>query len=902
MIKNYIKIALRNVIRHKGYSFINITGLSVGMAAFLLIFLYVSFELSYDDFHENADHIYRIRNDRIYKDIHDKSAGCPPAVGPTIKKEFPEVLESARIYNVSYMNNIVSYVAENDYIQTVNFQLKGYDNAGKVALVGSLNNWSSNRNLLERKEEQWECEIQLTPGEYRYIFIVDDNRILDPNNPNQEQIDGRAYSVITIKQPASTSKIVSFNQDKVFYAEASFLKIFSFPMLEGSPELSLDNPDTAIISESSARKYFGNGDPLGKMIIVTNNYGKQFYKITGIFKDVAENSHIKFELLLSYKTLINLNNQAAYYWGWNAFNTYVLIEPKADPHALEMKFPQLIEKYNNYDKDYRRQYILQPIKDIHLHSNLRHEPEVNGNARTIYFLTIISVFILLIAWINYINLSTTRSIKRAKEVGIRKVLGSSHLQLIKQFIFESVFLNILAVIIALVIVEIFLPYFSRLTGKPLILLQWSNTWLWLALSISIGAIFSAIYPAFILSSFNPVTVLKVRLAHLYKGINFRRCLVIFQFAISIILIIGTLIVYKQLSFMRNQDLGIDIEQILAVKIPGELAYSANHINRFKKELLGYPSIKNITASSTIPGKEYSNASSGIRPLNSNPEDGKRCFFITVDYEYFDFFGIKLLAGRKFSKAFSTDMNDIILNEEAAKIFGYENPNNALKQKILHGGLGEQIKETIGVIKNYHHKSLKESLQPIIFSLTEGDVNGRNNYFSLKISGRNIDQTISLVKNKWEHVFPGKPFDYFFLDESFSNQYKSDQQFGRVFGLFTMLAFLISCLGLFGLASFTTEQRTKEIGIRKILGASVSSILLFLTKEFTKWVLIANIIAWPIAYYAMHRWLQDFAYRTNIGIFTFIISALLALTIALLTVSYQAVKAALANPIEALRYE
>jgi putative ABC transport system permease protein len=579
-----------------------------------------------------------------------------------------------------------------------------------------------------------------------------------------------------------------------------------------------------------------------------------------------------------------------------------LLSPTVEPHLLEAKFTGFVERHKNHGKDYRRKYVLQPLREIHLYSNVRFEPEVNGNAKTVYFLFIIAIFILIIAWVNYINLSTARSIIRAKEVGVRIVLGSRRIQLIKQFIFESALLNILAVFFTLVIVTIFLPYFNQLTGKPLTLSQWSSVWFWLVLSISMGAILSAVYPAFILSSFSPLIALKGRFTHLSKGMNFRKCLVIFQFAISIILIIGTLTVFKQLSFMNNHDLGINIEQTLAVNIPGELAYSTNYINRFKMELIEYSSIKDITASSTIPGKEYSNASSGIRPLNSNPEDGKRCFFITVDYEYFDFFGVKLLAGRKFSKEFSTDKTAIILNEEAVKILGYESPVNALKQKILFGGLGEQIRETIGVIKNYHHESLKDSIQPIIFSLTEGDVNGRNNYFSLKIDSRNIDQTISLVKHEWDQVFSGKPFEYFFLDESFNNQYKSDRQFGRVFVLFAMLAIFISCLGLLGLASFTSEQRTKEICIRKVIGATVSGIVFLLSKEFIKWILLANMIAWPVAYIAMNKWLQNFAYRTSIGIGIFIISGLIALAIALFTFIYQSIRAANSNLVDALKYE
>jgi putative ABC transport system permease protein len=902
MFRNYLKIASRNIKRYKGYSFINISGLAIAIAAAFLIFLFVSFELSYDRFHDNSDRIYRVRNDRIYSDIHDKSSGCPPALSPTLKEEFPEIIESARVYPASFMSNVVSYDPSDSYIQAVKFGLKGFEDAGKVSVTGFFNNWDKDLNTLRRKGNRWEGEALLLPGRYAYKFVVDDKEILDPDNPDQVTYESGTYSLHIVKEPDAPSRLITFYEEKVFYAEPTFLKMFSFPMVKGFPESALEDPNTVVLSESVAKKYFRDENPVDKMIILTNQYGTHLCKITGVLKNVPENSHIQFDFLLSYKTLIQKRDQAAHYWGWNMFYTYVLLSPTANPQSLESKFPAFVERHKLSGDDYRREFILQPLRDIHLSSSLRWEPEGIGNSRTVYFLTIIAVFIMLIAWVNYINLSTARSMTRAREVGIRKVVGSRRLQLIKQFIYESVFVNILAVIFGLVLVLVFLRPFSRMAGLPLSMSPGTHVWIWLASAILTGAVLSAIYPALVLSSFMPVTVLKGLHSHSSKGMNFRKGLVIFQFAISIILIVGTLTVYKQLSFMRNQDLGVNIEQTMALRIPGPMAYSTDRVNRFKRALLDYPSIKAVCASSTIPGEEYSNAASGIRPLNSDPDNGKRCFFITVDYEYFDFYGIELLAGRKFSKEFSTDRNAAILNEEAVKIFGYESPEKSLNEKILLGGLGEQIVETVGVIKNYHHKSLKDSVQPIIFTLTEGDPNGRNNYFSVKLDIRNISATLSLVRDKWDEVFSGKPLDYFFINESFNNQYRSDQQFGNVFGLFAALSVFISCLGLFGLAAFMVEQRTKEIGIRRILGASASGIVFLLSKEFTKWVLVANIIAWPVAYYAMDRWLQNFAYRTGMGIAIFILSGLLAFIIAVITVSYQSIKIAITNPVDSLRYE
>ena len=902
MFKNYLKIALRNIIRHKGYSFINISGLAVAIAAAFLIFLFVSFELRYDRFHKNSDRIFRLRNDRIYSDIHDKSSGCPPALGPTLKEEFPEIIESARVYPASFMSNIVSYDPSDSYVQTVEFKLKGFEEARKVSVTGFFNNWDKDRNVLHRKGNQWEGEVLLLPGRYAYKFVVDDKEIFDPDNPDQVTYESGTYSLQIVKELESPSMMVTFYEEKVFYVESSFLKMFSFPLVKGFPESALEDPNTVVISESAARKYFRDEDPIDKIIILTNQYGTHLCKITGVLKEVPDNSHIQFDFLLSYKTLIQKRNQAAHYWGWNMFYTYVLLSPTANPQSLESKFPAFVERHKLSGDDYKREFILQPLRDIHLSSSLRWEPEGIGNARTVYFLTIIAVFIMLIAWVNYINLSTARSMTKAKEVGIRKVMGSRRLQLIKQFVYESAFVNTLAFIFGMILVLVFLPSFSRMAGLPLSISPGTHVWIWLVSAILTGAVLSAIYPALVLSSFMPVTVLRGLHSHSSRGMNFRKGLVIFQFAISIILIVGTLTIYRQLSFMRNQDLGANIEQTMALRIPGEMAYSADRINRFKRALLDYPAIKAMSASSTIPGEEYSNAASGIRPLNSDPEDGKRCFFITVDYEYFDFYGIELLAGRKFSKEFGTDLDAAILNEEAVKILGYESPDKSLNEKILLGGLGEQVIETVGVIRNYHHKSLKDSVQPIIFTLTEGDPNGRNSYFSVKLDTRNISPTLSLIRDKWDEVFPGKPLDYFFISESFNNQYGSDQQFGNVFGLFTALSVFISCLGLFGLAAFMVEQRTKEIGIRRILGASASGIVFLLSKEFTKWVLVANIIAWPVAYYAMDRWLQNFAYRTRIGVGIFFLSGLLAFIIAVITVSYQSVKIAITNPVDSLRYE
>lgn len=813
MLWNYVKIAFRNLNRCKAFSLINLAGLAIGIAAFLVIMHYVEFELSYDRFHENADRIYRIRNDRIYKDISDNSAGCPPGLGPALKQEFPEIAEVARIYNISWMNNIVSYAP-------------------------------------------------------------DFNRDNSSNSRSQREV-------------------IVFSEENVFYADNTFLRIFSFPLISGQSTTALSEPNTAVITETLATKYFGDRDPLNATLEIKNNYGSQAYKITGVLKDIPANSHVKFTILLSLSTPTRAGNINDI-WGWNAFNTYILLDPNTLAADLESKFMSIVEKYNLSSEDFKRVLSLQRLLDIHLHSNLRLEPETNGNALTVYFLSIIAVFILLIAWINYINLATARSVLRAREIGVRKVLGSHRSELIRQFVLETFLLNLISLCIAVVLAEVLMPYFIQITGKSLPLTFSYRIWSVLCISVISGSILSGIYPAFVISSFRPISVLKGSFSRQAKGLLLRKGLVIFQFVISLVLIISTIVVYDQLSFMRNKDLGLTIDKILILKTPTGEKYPA--MQKFKGELLRFPFIIKVAASSTIPGKEYSNASSGIRPQNSAPENGKRCFFVNVDEEYFDLFKIELLAGNSFT-ANSKYNKAVILNEEAVKILGFGKPEDAVNQKIVLGGMEDQAIEVVGVVKDYHHKSLNNPIEPVIFNPLD---NVR--YFSIKYGAANPDQLIALVSEKWNEIFPNQPFEYYFIDDIFDAQYNSDRRFGNIFMLFTFLTIFISCLGLFGLLSFSFAQRTKEVGIRKVLGASIESVVSLLAGELLHLMAVANLIAWPLAYYAMIQWLQNFAYSTDLTIFPFVLGGLIALGIALTTVLYQTIKTARANPVEALRHE
>jgi putative ABC transport system permease protein len=805
MLKSYLKSAFRNLLRNKTFSVINILGLSVGIAAFFLIIQYVTYEQSYDSFNKNADRIYRIRDDRIYSDKHDRSAGCPPALGPTLQKEFPEILESARVYGA------------------------------KITVLDA-----------ERK--------------------------------------------------------ISENLERAYYAEPSFLKIFSFPMLKGTAEAALEEPYSLILSKSIQQRYFDNENPVNEVVTVVDDNGNHLKcKVTGVFKDVPHNSHIKFDVLVSYKTLIAQNSQAAYYWGWNAFNTYVLLAPNTDVKALQAKFPAMVEKYKDYGESYRREYLLQPLKDIHLHSHLRFEPEVNGDARSVQFLSIIAAFVLILAWVNYANLSTSRSLTRAREVGVRKVLGSDRLQLITQFMTESVLLNITAVAVAVVLDEMALPYFKEMTGNPLSFSLLRDNWVLLISAFALGVFFSGIYPALILSSFSPLTALNAKYGRISKRIDLRKALVISQFAVSIALIAATLVVYRQLSFMRNQDLGANIDQVLILKAPRIQGNFVSSCNTLKDALLTLPSIKNVAASATIPGRDYSNYASDIRSQRSEPGEGTQGVFIDVDENYFGLYQIPFIAGKNFSRE-SRLYREVILSEEAAKTYGFQNPEDAIDKKLVLGGLGRRVVRIIGVTRDYHQRSLKSALQPVIFDPIYASDANLVRYFSIKLAGQNIGQTMNQIKGKWDELYADQPFEYSFLDDLFDSQYKSDQQFGEVFSFFAALAILISCIGLFGLASYANVQRTKEIGIRKAIGASIREITFMLVKDSIRWVVLANVIAWPVVYVVMNRWLEGFAYRVDVGWWVFVLSGMAALLIAVLSVAWLAIRAANANPVEALRYE
>ncbi|MBX2877940.1 MAG: ABC transporter permease [Saprospiraceae bacterium] len=712
----------------------------------------------------------------------------------------------------------------------------------------------------------------------------------------------RAYPISAVV----TYEDTRYREKRMHIADQSFLEIFDFPLVAGDVA-SFADPNTAIISEQAAQKYFKGADPLGRVLEID---GDDKVEIVAVAKDVPENSHLKFDILISYETLNNQtrnddgNSASETSWGWYDFNTYVLLQPGTDPEAFDEKFREFLweERGERYkERNYHNDFPLQAITDIHLYSNLlqESEPEEQGDGDAVAFLLIIAFFILLIAWVNYINLSTARSIERAREVGVRKTLGATRNQLVNQFLAESFFLNLIALIIALGIVTLGIRAFNRLTDSSLNLGFLTDITFWLSVTgvLVIGSLIAGLYPAFVLSSYRPVTVLKGKLSGNQTGHLLRKGLVVFQFAASAILIASTIIVYQQLSHMRKIDLGFDMTETLVLRGPEVFAVDSlfkSTNDAFKEELEKKVSISSVAASSNVPGDEIFWTNS-IKRQEEAADKFKIIYNAGVDYNYFDTYKIDVVAGRNYGPSFTTDTSALILNEAAIQYLGFENSEKAVGQQVTFWGRPHTL---VGVVEDYNQMSAKAEVAPIAFPLV---VEG-SNYYTLKLNGDNYQATFNDVQETYLSFFPGNPFDYFFLDQFYNRQYDNDRKFSRVFTLFAAFAIFVACLGLFGLSSFNTLNRSKEIGIRKILGASVPNIVQLLSREFLWLVLIANLLAWPAIYLLMNRWLESFANRISIGANAFVVSAVLVLLIALATVSYKIIVTALANPVKAIRTE
>jgi putative ABC transport system permease protein len=692
--------------------------------------------------------------------------------------------------------------------------------------------------------------------------------------------------------------------EKVFFGSGSFFNIFTYPLIAGDKNTALKEPNTAALSETTARKIFGTTNVVGKTLELNRNSN---YKITAVYKDAPVNTQLKPDILLSYATFVKMTTDSSgngpeTAWEWDGCLTYLLLRKDANPKAVEKKFVPIAEKFVGADmKKFNSAvtYNLQPLKDIHLYSHYMMEPGPNGDGKTVYLLLGVAFFIVIIAWVNYINLATARAITRAREVGVRKAIGSQRKQLIFQFLSESALMNGIALVLALLIVIAAIPGFNKLSGQQISFSLFSQTRFWLSLTalFIMGVFLSGLYPAFVLSGFRPIEVLKGNMGSTKQSSVLRKSLVVFQFAASLFLLIGTLTVYKQIQYMRKQSLGINIDQTLVVAAPivGIDSTYLQKMTSFKEELSQHTSVKNITVSTSIPGEPVGWNAGGIKLVGADENTQKQYRVIGVDYDYMKTYGLKLIAGRIFSKSFGTDDSAVIFNRKAIEQLGFNKPEEALNKRIDFWGRRYTI---VGVTENFHQQSLQEAYEPLILRLIP-DVRG---YLSVKTEGAQANKTIDVVKAKWNKFFPGNTFDYFFLDDHFNDQYKADQRFGQVFGLFTSLAILVACMGLFGLASFTTLQRTKEIGIRKVLGASVISILKLLYREFAFLLLIAFVISVPLAWFTTSSWLQGYAFRINIHWLYFLLPFIFMIVIALITVSFQTIKAAIANPVKSLRTE
>jgi len=692
--------------------------------------------------------------------------------------------------------------------------------------------------------------------------------------------------------------------EKVYFATNSFFSVFTYPLIGGNKSNALKEPFTAALSETTAKKIFGTTNVIGKPLELNRNSN---YTITAVYKDAPVNTQLKPEMLLSYATYLkwttdSSGNGPETAWQWDGCLTYLLLNKGVNPAVVEKKFVPIVEKFTAEDmKKFNAAviYHLQPLKDIHLYSHYMMEPDENGDGKTVYLLLGIAFFIVLIAWVNYINLATARAITRAREVGVRKAVGSQRRQLVVQFLSESALLNGFALALALLIVLIAIPGFNQLSGQQLSFSLFGQPQFWAGLIglFLVGVFFSGLYPAFVLSGFKPVEVLKGKMGSTKQSALLRKSLVVFQFAASLFLLIGTVTVYQQIQYMRKQSLGMNIDQTLVIPPPivGVDSTFLQKVTTFKQELQQQSSIKDITVSTSIPGEAVGWNAGGIKLVGAPESMQNQYRVIGVDYDYIKTYGLKLIAGRPFSKEFGSDKHSVIFNRKGIEQLGFNRPEEALGKKIDFWGDQYTIE---GVTENFHQQSLREAYEPLILRLIP-DVNGS---ISIKTSAAQASQTIKSAKAEWNKFFPGNTFEYFFLDDHFDEQYKADQRFGQVFSLFTSLAILVACLGLFGLASFTTLQRTKEIGIRKVLGASVINILKLLFSEFAVLLVIAFAIATPIAWFSTSSWLQGYAFRINLHWTYFVLPFITIIAIALITVSFQSIKAAIANPVKSLRTE
>ncbi len=801
MLKNYLKIALRNLLRNKSYSFINIFGLAIGLTCTILIGLYVIHEFSYDKFHKNGDRIYRVVESYNSEQEENWYATTFSALAPTLKSEFPSIKHVTHVYPTNGL---------------------------------------------------------ITGGE------------------NQK-----------------------YQEDTIIYGDSSFFEMFSFPLLSGDPTSVLDQPLTVVITESVAQKFFGEANPVGKSISFKGQRSTVELEITGVAENPPSNSHIQFEYVFSYESLRNLRPWEYNKWYYPPVYTYVELASNESVADLKSAFPAFQEKYVGAEA-HLRNLDLQPIGDIRLFSDYQNELSTTSDISYIYLFSAIGIFILLIACINFMNLATAKSMKRSREVGMRKTLGARRKQLIWQFLGEAFIITTISLTLAFLIAEIVLPYFNAISGKELAMGAIGlSTWIvgTFGIILIVGLIAGS-YPAFYLSSFKPITVLKgIKDTSGSSDSLFRKGLVVFQFFISTGLIFGTFIVTQQLDFLQNERLGFNKEQVAI--IPVRETSDQFNIKSLKDEILRIPGVESAAAVSGVPG-----ISSGIHSFGAVPDDNKTdtlgVMTITSDHSFVETLQLNLLEGRDFSEAFSTDETQaFIINQTAAEKFGWDNPvGEKLTLRFYTTDLVEKEGTVVGMVEDFQYHSLHSDIDPILIQVFSATF--YHDYLAIRFTSDNLQASLQNVEAKWSAFNPDRPFEYTFLDDTFDSMYKAEQQLSMIFNMFAVIAIAIACLGLFGLASYSTERRLKELGIRKVLGASVADILTLLSKDFLKLVVIGFLVSVPFAIFFMNKWLQNFSDRIEVNFALFFFVAVVAISVAIIAVSYQSIRAALMNPVESLK--
>lgn len=815
MIRNYLTIAWRNLMKNKVFSFINILGLSVGLTCCFLITLYVSHETSYDKHHANGGRIYKLGTTFVDQGVEEKGTNTSAPLGKMLQDEYPEIAASTRLLQL----------------------------------------FRDDKTLFQVKEGQ------------------------------------AAFN--------------SFYEQKGLLADSNFFQIIPYKFKEGNSRTALTAPNTVVISESIAQKLFGSQPALDKIVrISSNTNGDTTFRITGVFTQPDAPSHIDANFFLSFPggNMDGFANDSPSLANNNMFNTYVMLKEGVDAKSLEQKFPSFIQRHLGEDlkkMGKQRKYFMLPIADIHL-SGIGKGIASGGSKTTLFILASIAVLTLLIACINFMNLSTANSAKRATEVGVRKVLGAERRSLLGQFLGESMVMAFAALLFAALLSYLLLPIFENVSGKTIIIAAEQKLMLavfFLVLAVLTGLLAGS-YPALYLSSFRPIKVLKGKFTNSLAAVSLRKGLVVFQFVISIVLIIASVVIANQMNFMRLKDLGFVKDQQVIIPLRSQTA--KDNIAAFKNEAISHASISSIGAGMSYPGI-FHPQDWLMYPQGQTMNNSRKMIINLVDDNFLQTLGVKLLAGRLFSKEFPADtLTRFVVNEEAVKQFGFKSPQDAIGKWLAFDWEGEQHQFTIvGVVKNFHFKDLHDEIEPIAFRLYN---DAGFNYFVAGIKGDNLKQSLAGLESAWKKLNPNEPFEYSFLDQDFQKNYEAEDRQASLINYFTLVAIIISCLGLFGLATFTAEQRTKEIGIRKVLGASVYGVVALLSKDFLKLVAIAVLVASPLAWWGMNKWLQNFAYQTSIGWQVFAITTLIAIVIAFATISFQAIRAAVANPVKSLRTE